>query len=206
MKSYAKRNVINNWQKYEETANDDELVRGKIFDLAIASASGGADSHFRLEDEQTWKDEEFSNDDEAVKIDCNSLKSSLNCLILPVQLDCPKDIFTEDELQLFEDNAQTSRSSYATGKDNVVRISELHNATERHSILNKLKDESRENTKELENIADQEIDLLLSLDSQNTDVLRTKKNDRMPPSNEDSEIKDESNNSLEDWLDDILND
>lgn len=74
---YSNRTVENNWNKYEEPANDPhaDSLRGRDFNVLL-SYSGGSGSQLKLQDEKDWEDEYTKE----MSLDIPDLINAMKCI------------------------------------------------------------------------------------------------------------------------------
>lgn len=105
VKKYSKRQMSNNWEKYEEI--DDNKVQSNALDFAqFASqkASLGGHSHFRFSNEKDWNGRDKASD--YLKLDVKDLCADILCVPLHERLKLNPAILTSEQIRVFVADAK----------------------------------------------------------------------------------------------------
>ncbi|KAK0058438.1 cell death regulator Aven [Biomphalaria pfeifferi] len=104
-KTYRRRQIESNWQKYElDPSAEEERVtsRGENFDK-LMSMTGKALSHFRFKDELEWEHDVVADDlrssHQILNIDSSKLSQYLSCIPVHKVLGISSDIFTPSQVE-----------------------------------------------------------------------------------------------------------
>ncbi|CAM1301293.1 Uncharacterised protein r2_g1105 [Pycnogonum litorale] len=203
-KIFSKRKVISNHEKYEERPSenekDEEVVRGKDFFVA-ADAVVNSSSLFRFKDETEW------DDSVDISVDCNSLLGCLECIPINQRYDLPPDVFTSEEMKQFEKQARENRQKYMLSLKNYSKkiVNPSNSPGDNRFDLLKC-DESHKSDEVLRGShQDDEIDYLLSLDTHNKLAIKKSATECVNKQQDHSANQIScDDNTLEDWLDSVL--
>lgn len=119
-KTYQRRQIVSNWQKYEiQPQNEEQETRGESYEKLL-SMSSDAVAHFRFKDEEEWDtvgalaDTKVNTDqfDQILNIDTQEIGQAMGCLPLYKVLGLPREGFPKAEVELMEKTAAEKRQIY----------------------------------------------------------------------------------------------
>ncbi|GFR97347.1 cell death regulator Aven [Elysia marginata] len=116
-KTFQRRQIVSNWQKYEiQPENEEKETRGESFEKLL-SMSGDAVAHFRFKDEQEWDvvgelAESQNNKDyygQFLNVDTQEIGQAMDCLPLYKVLGLDPKLFPNAEMESMEKTAADNR-------------------------------------------------------------------------------------------------